>query len=193
MSREVFISVDVESDGPIPGDNSMLSFGAVVLDDPAKTFYRELKPISNQYDPAAVQVLRRSGLDREKLAAEGSDPKTAMEEFRAWIAEVCGPDGRPIFVSFNATYDWMFAYWYLMHFTGSKPFGHSGLDIKAYYMGALGKTRWAETGKRSIDRRFRPNPHEFPHTHNGLDDAREQAELFRCIKRYAETQNARRA
>lgn len=32
MPPEIYVSTDVESDGPIPGPNSMLSFGSVALD-----------------------------------------------------------------------------------------------------------------------------------------------------------------
>lgn len=39
-----YIMVDVESDGPIPGDYSMISFGAVVVDETLdKTFYGRLQ------------------------------------------------------------------------------------------------------------------------------------------------------
>ena len=45
-----YIMVDVESDGPIPGDYSMISFGAVLVDTQLdKTFYRQLQPISDKF------------------------------------------------------------------------------------------------------------------------------------------------
>lgn len=182
MTREVFISVDVESDGPIPGDYSMLSFGAVLVYDLDACFYRELKPMSENFDPDTVAFLKRHGLDREKLTMSGADSALAMREFADWIRKVCGQDGRPVFVAFNATYDWMFVHWYLMHFVGQNPFGISGLDIKAYYMGARGTHYWSETIKRKFDKRFRPDPKELPHTHNALDDAKEQAEIFRRLR-----------
>lgn len=192
MKLDIYISTDVEADGPIPGDYSMLSLGASVLGNPENTFYRELKPVFGEGDPETVTWLKKQGLDREKLKTTGIDPKTAMEEFTTWLKFVSGSSNRPVFVAFNATYDWMFVYWYLVHFTNSKPFGISGLDIKAYYMGAMGKTQWTETSKRNLDPRFIPDPNELPHTHNALDDAREQAEIFLRIKQHAETKNTSR-
>lgn len=178
MSRaEAYVSVDVETDGPIPGDYSMLSLGAVVVDASEDAFYRELRPISERFDPAAAQV---SGLDRAQLVRTGADPGTAMREFAEWIGRIAS-GRRPVFVAFNATFDWMFVHWYFIHFVGSDPFGISGLDIKAYYMGALGKAAWSETTKRNLDARFRS---ELPHTHNALDDAREQAEVFRRLRAF---------
>ncbi|HKD36799.1 MAG TPA: hypothetical protein VKB78_08355 [Pirellulales bacterium] len=56
--------VDVEADGPIPGDYSMVSFGAIVV-EPAldKAFYGKLKPISEKWIPEALEV---SGFTREE-------------------------------------------------------------------------------------------------------------------------------
>ncbi len=175
MPPDVFISVDIEADGPIPGDYSMSSFGACVVGDGA-TFYRELKPITDRFDPEAAVV---AGLDRAKLIAEGAEPSAAMRDFNDWIREVSRKKGRPVFVGFNATFDWMFVHWYFIHFVGKNPFGIAGLDIKAYYMGALGKEHWSDTAKRNMDPRFLSNR---PHTHNALDDAREQAEIFARIR-----------
>jgi DNA polymerase III epsilon subunit-like protein len=176
---DVYISVDIEADGPIPGDFSMSSLGAVVVGSPEQTFYRELRPISDRFDPAAASV---SGLDRAKLVADGADPAATMRDFAAWLNSVSA-GGRPVLVAFNATFDWMFVHWYFVHFVGRDPFGISGLDIKAYYMGALGKDSWADTTKRNLESRFRS---ELPHSHNALDDALEQAEVFAKIKAWAE-------
>ncbi len=173
--RDVTISIDIEADGPIPGDYSMSSFGAVVVDRPEHTFYRELRPISTQWIPEAAAV---SGLDRDQLIRDGADPAQAMRDFADWIAQVSA-GGRPVFVAFNATFDWMFVHWYFIHFTGKDPFGISGLDVKAYYMGALAKPSWSATSKRNLEPEFLS---DRPHTHNALDDAREQAEVFAKIR-----------
>jgi len=52
--------------------------------------------------------------------------------------------------------------------------GSSGLDINAYYMGKFGKI-WSETSKKQVKTTF---PSNLQHTHNPLDDALEQAEIF---------------
>jgi DNA polymerase III epsilon subunit-like protein len=163
MKDEVYVSVDVETSGPIPGEYSMLSLGAVVVGDVSKTFYREFKPITDRYVAEALQV---SGLSLEKLKETGNEPATAMQDFESWISSVSN-DRRPVFTAFNATFDWMFVAYYFHRFLGRNPFGISGLDIKAYYMGKLG-TSWAETAKKRMGKRFRS---EHKHTHNALDDA----------------------
>jgi ribonuclease T len=177
--EDVYISVDIEADGPIPGDYSMSSLGAAVVDEPEHTFYLELKPISERWDPQAAAV---AGLEREALMVRGTDAEAGMRAFATWIREVAR-GRRPVFVGFNATFDWSFVHWYFMHFTGEDPFGISGLDIKAYYMGALGKRRWADTTKGHIEPAFHS---EIPHTHNALDDARGQAEMFAKIRAHSQ-------
>ncbi len=58
-----YVMIDVESDGPIPGDYSMVCFGAVIVEPGLnRTFYRRLKPISDQFIPEALAI---SGFSRE--------------------------------------------------------------------------------------------------------------------------------
>ena len=173
---ELYISVDIEVSGPIPGEYSMLSLGTCVVYGASKTFYREFKPITDKFIPEAIEV---SGLSLGKLRETGIEPANGMAEFEGWVKQVAS-DNRPVFTAFNATFDWMFVNYYFYRFLGRNPFGISGLDIKAYYMGKFG-TSWGETAKKRMDKRFRS---ERKHTHNALDDAIEQAEIFRKILDY---------
>lgn len=179
----LYISIDVEADGPIPGPFSMLSFGAAVCGrfqdktgftpaDPSRqTFYRELRPISPDFVPDALAV---SGLDRDHLSANGAEPEQAMADLRSWVTEVCAGD-KPIMVGYPVCYDWMFLYWYLVRFGGDSPFGHSGsMDMKTMFASKANRSI-AFVGKRSMPKHLLP---DRPHTHNALDDAIEQGELF---------------
>ena len=97
--EELFISVDIETSGPVPGEYSMLSIGACVIFDVSRTFACELKPTSAKSNPDAIRV---SGLSLEKLAQTGLTPRDAMSEFSEWLLRVCMANTRPIFVGFNA-------------------------------------------------------------------------------------------
>ncbi|HYG96537.1 MAG TPA: hypothetical protein VD741_05450 [Solirubrobacterales bacterium] len=182
MSGDLYISADIEADGPIPGPYSMLSFGLAVAGSydgealrPAApeppTFYRELKPISARFEPEALAV---SGLDRDRLCVEGCDPPDAMGEAKEWIREQAG-DRLPVMVAYPAVFDWMFMYWYFVRFAGGSPFGVSGsLDMK---------TMFQQKARVTIDRALRtqlppPLRSARPHTHHARDDALEQAEIF---------------
>lgn len=119
-----YIMVDIQSDGPIPGDYSMISFGAVLVDELLdKTFYGKIKPISEKYIPEALAV---SGFSREETLSF-DDAVTVMKEFSDWLKNIA--KDRPIFISDNNGFDWMFICWYFHHFTGSNPFGHSSQNL----------------------------------------------------------------
>lgn len=172
--KEVFISVDVETAGPIPGEFSMLSIGACVVGDPQAEFECTIKPINDNADPAALEV---TGLSIEELRRNGSEPDTAMRSFAEWVGRVAGPDGTPVFVGFNAPFDWSFVNYYFHRFVGANPFGFTALDIKALWMGISGCS-WADTRSSRMTERLGPST---TGDHNALHDARHQAELFRLV------------
>jgi len=172
---ERFISVDVETAGPTPGDYAMISIGACPVDDPDRGFYVELKP---DRDAVVESALKVSGLSMQTLAVEGTDPRQAMEEFAQWIRDVVPPQThRAVFVGFNAVFDWMFVNEYFVRYDVENPFGHGGLDIKSYYVGMMGST-WEQTSMKHLSPKYLAGR---PLSHNALGDARDQAELFRRI------------
>ncbi|MBX3091492.1 MAG: 3'-5' exonuclease [Cryobacterium sp.] len=180
--RETLISVDVETAGPNPSNYSMLSIGACLVDDPAMSFYIELKPVN---DAMTTEALSISGLTIEHLEEQGVDPAEAMQHFDAWISGAVNDDEVPIFVGFNAAFDWMFVCDYFERFLGRNPFGHSAIDIKSFYLGMAGGS-WGETSLRFLSPRFLDGR---PLSHNALGDAQDQAALFTAI---AEDAAARR-
>jgi len=191
---DLYISADVETDGSVPGIYSLLSFGMYVVgsydgerlrrpDDP-QTFYRELKPISDRFERDALAV---NGLDRDRLAIEGADPTAAMEQAAAWVTAVAGVH-RPVLVAYPVAFDWSFLYWYFERFTAAgSPFGHSScLDIRTLYQAQAG-TVFDLSGKRNMPPELIPSEH---HTHNALDDAIEQGELFANLLEWTQRRRA---
>ncbi|WP_189299163.1 3'-5' exonuclease [Streptomyces cinerochromogenes] len=188
VKPSLYISVDIEADGPIPGPYSMLSLGAAVAgvqdgagftaaDPEERTFYRELRPISQEFVAEALAV---SGLDRDRLIAEGAEPDVALAEFAAWVREVSA-GAQPVMCGYPASYDWTFLYWYLIRFTGSSPFGHSGcLDMKTLYA-TKARLPLRAVAKGTMPRELLSRRR---HTHHALDDAIEQAELFARLMRW---------
>jgi ribonuclease T len=175
--KEIYISVDIEASGPVPATYSMLSLGAARVDDPKQTFYVEMKPTSDSFEPEAMKVVGRT---LGEFAEKGRDPKDAMLAFRDWLALVAR-GGKPVFVGFNAVFDWAFVNFYFHHHLGENPFGFGGIDIKSYYMGMSGCT-WDDTRSSRIASDLKS---PTPHTHNALDDAIEQAEMFRRMRKKA--------
>lgn len=160
-----YVVVDIEADGPIPGKYSMISLGAVALDDLSKTFYTEIRPISEEWVPEALNV---SGFTRKQTLKFPFTATDAMQNFRDWLGlEVGG--SRFLFVSDNAGFDWMFVCWYFHQFLGENPFGHSPASITWLYKGLARNTR-ADFRKDGLRQRR--------HTHNALDDALGNAEAL---------------
>ena len=162
-----YIMVDVEADGPIPGDYSMVCFGAVLVREGLdQTFYARLKPISKTWIPDALAI---SGFTRDETLAF-DDPGVAMAAFADWIKE--RTKGRAFFISDNNGFDWQFINWYLWRFTGGNPFGHSSTNLGSLYKGMVGDT-------------FQNFKHlrRTPHTHNPLDDAMGNAEALLEMKK----------
>lgn len=173
--NELFISVDVETSGPIPGEFSLLSIGACAVDDPRHQFECLLKPISDKADSKALEV---SGLSMEHLAIDGLEPRPAMENFEAWLKALAGDEDQLIFVGFNAPFDWSFVNYYFHRFLGRNPFGFTALDIKAFYMGKTGCS-WRETRSSVMRQSLKP---ALAGNHDALRDALYQAEMFRLAR-----------
>jgi hypothetical protein len=161
-----FFSVDVEADGPIPGDFSMVSFGAVLVEPGLeRTFYGQLRPISERWVPEALAV---SGFSREETLAF-DDPAEVMRKFAAWIGEQGA--GQPRFIADNNGFDWQFINWYFHHFLGANPFGHSSANLGWLYKGLV----------KDAFQSFK-HLRETRHTHHPVDDAKGNAEALLKMK-----------
>lgn len=172
---ELFISVDVETSGPVPGIYSMLSLGACVVVDPDICFYRELKPMTMAHDPEALAV---TGFDLSVLIENGCEPRLAMKDFALWVKKQCGSESKPVFVGFNAAFDWSFINYYFHYYDVENPFGYAALDIKSYFM-AMQKTSWQESRSSFAGKHFSiPRKND----HNALDDSIFQAGIFSALR-----------
>ena len=161
-----YVMVDIEADGPIPADYSMISLGAVIVEPGlSRTFYGTLKPISQRWIPEALRV---SGHSREETLAF-DDPAEVMQRFEHWVAQNGGE--RAFFVSDNNGFDWQFVNWYFHHFLGRNPFGHSSTNLGSLYKGLVKDT-------------FQSFKHlrRTAHTHHPVDDARGNAEALLQMK-----------
>ena len=159
-----YISVDVEADGPIPGEYSMVSFGAVIVDKEGKfdkTFYGQIKPISEHWIEEALAV---SGHTRgECISFEW--PEKVMTNFDKWITE--NSKGHPMFLSDNNGFDWQFINYYFHRFIKRNPFGHSSRNLNDIYKGAAHNMFSSFKHLRTTK-----------HTHHPVDDAKGNAEAF---------------
>jgi hypothetical protein len=183
---DAYFSADVETDGPIPGPFSMLSFAIVYAGSfdgkrfqrPKSydcTFYRELKPISSQFQEEALKV---NGLDRDRLCREGRDPEQVMTEACQWVKDIC-ESTNPVLVAYPLSFDWSWLYWYFVRFSAEgSPFGYSRcFDIKTA-LSVKARIPISRAGRARLNPSLGSNR---AHTHHAIGDAIEQAEIFANI------------
>lgn len=158
---KTYIMVDIESNGPIPGDYSMTSLGVVIVDEILdKTFKVNIKPISEKYDPA-----RRNFADEK----DAMGAKEAMQKFKEWLGR--NVSDTPVLVSDNNGFDWMFVCWYFWHFLGENPLGYSSQNISSLYKGLKKdlNIKIDSLRKRTL-------------VHDALEDAIDNAKIFLELK-----------
>lgn len=172
---EIYVSTDVETDGPIPGPHSMLSF--------ASAAYRADKTLVRTFSANLTLLPEAAGhpdtmswwqTQPEAWAAARRDPQEPATAMPAYVRWLKGLPGTPVFVAYPAGFDFLFVYWYLIRFAGESPFSFSALDIKTYAM-ALLRGDYRQAVKRNMPKAWFD---DLPHTHCALDDAIEQGALF---------------
>lgn len=167
VAERRWVSVDVETDGPAPGDYSMVAIGAVLVATPEIGFLGYLKPLEGA--GWKEEMLTMSRLNRVQTLGF-PPPRETIRAFADWIKKEAGES--PIFVSDNNGFDFAFVNWYFHHFLGENPFGHSSRHIGSLYQGV----------ERDVDVHFR-HLRITPHDHNPMNDARGNAEVLQEIKR----------
>lgn len=172
---ELYISTDVETDGPIPGPHSMLSLGSAAYTankDILSTFSANLETLPDA--SAHPKTAAWWATQPDAWAACRKDlesPVMAMTRYVAWLKSL---SGRIVFVAYPAGFDFVFVYWYLIRFADESPFSFSALDMKSCAMAHLRKD-YRDITKTNMPRHWFD---ELPHTHIALDDAIEQGALF---------------
>ncbi|WP_374246962.1 3'-5' exonuclease [Zoogloea sp.] len=172
---EVYVSVDIETDGPMPGRHSILSLGAAA-------FTREGGEISRfsvnlealpglAPDPRTMAWWATQPAAWSACRRAPEPPDVGMGRFVAWLRDL---PGRPVFVAYPAAFDFPFVLHYLAEFVGENPFGYAVIDIRTYAM-ALLRRPYRASGRSAMPAAWSPPE---PHTHVALDDAVEQGRLF---------------
>ncbi len=170
MSATWFV-VDVEADGACPGLFSMVSFGAIRVDEKLETyFYGTTAPISDKFDPAALAVIGTTRVQHLGYA----DPVVTMRDFARWIEQSTPQGAHAVFISDNPAHDWQWINYYFHRFNdGMNPFGVSARRIGDLWSGLKRDAGAASTWK---------SLRKTAHTHNPVDDARGNAEALLAMR-----------
>jgi hypothetical protein len=174
--NEIYISTDIEADGPIPGPHSMLSFASAAYAADKRllaTYTANLETLPGaEPHPNTMEWWKQFPQAWEACRRDVRAPQVAMREYLAWLQQL---PGRPVFLGWPASWDFMWVYWYLVRFTGERPFRENALDIRSYAMG-MRRSEFRLTTRTYMPKRWFDAG--LPHTHVALDDALEQGALF---------------
>lgn len=168
-----YIVVDVEADGPCPGPYSMVSFGAVLLDEKLdRTFLGRTRPISDKWIPEALAV---SGYTREQHL-RFDEPIGVMALFASWLR--INSNGKPTFISDNPAFDWQWINHYFHCYRSGpnpNPFGFSARRIGDLYCGMKMDA--------SLNREWKALHRKTSHDHNPVNDAMGNAEALLAMRK----------
>ena len=188
---EIYISVDIETDGDCPGLSSMLSLGAVVISpnppghaalySVGDTFYKTFKRLPEaRPSNATMEWWDNFPKQWEETRRNPVDPAEGMKDFEDWVVSAMRAleaedvrDPKPIFLAGPIGFDFTFVYYYMHRFLGRSIFGHNGVDMRSLAMGILDQPYLAKKERHPIEWATK-----LPHTHNALEDAMEQADRF---------------
>ena len=185
---EIYVSTDIEADGPFPGPHSMLSLASVAMwpdETVVSEFSVNLQELpETQPHPVTTKWWAEFPEAYAEARRDPEPPETALPRYAEWIESL---PARAVFVAYPVAWDFGWVYSYLLRFAGRCPFGHSGLDVKTLAMAAL-------------ERPFRDSTkNQFPaewceteglRAHVALDDARQQGVMFcRILKALRQRQN----
>ncbi len=187
----VYVSVDVETNGRLPGKHSMLQIGAVAFSAQGKVLERfsiNLKPLpGSTTDPSTMEFWRKQPREAQLAVTKNpEDPKVAILRFYDWVAKF----KKPLLLMAPVLFDGTWLRWYIERYvTDEARLFHNSLDLRSVIFSFTGEYRgdyrallYAYTGFQA-----KAEP-----SHLAVDDALDQGQCFFAILKYADENGLRR-
>lgn len=181
----IYVVADVEVDGPIPGENSMLCLGSVAVGEDGRIleeFSVSIKPLRDAVaDPATIEWFQKFPAAWQALNTDPQEPVDAIQSFVRWVKSL---DGEPIFVAHPLAMDGPWVDLYMRRFarirllkgpwTGERLFYDGCLCLRSFASGRLG---WPlrECTVENYESSWLGG---LTHTHHALEDARAYANFL---------------
>jgi len=103
MKEAIYVSVDIETNGPIPADNSMLSLGGAAFDQNGaliSTFYANLEEVQgSSSNPGTMEWWGKNQEAYNQTQIDKQDPGSVMWRFVEWVESL---GGKPVCVCYPA-------------------------------------------------------------------------------------------
>lgn len=173
--QEIYVSTDIETNGPIVGKHSMLSFASVAL-LADKTilgiFEANLELLAGaEAHPETMQFWNEHPSEWAECRKNLQCPEIAIKQYVEWVKSL---PGEAIFVAYPIGFDFTFINWYMLQFAHENPFERRMIDIKSYAMAVL-KRPFSQCSKDYLPQHWFD---QVPRKHVALDDAMVQGLLF---------------
>ena len=185
---EVYVSIDIETDGPAPGLNSMLSLGAAAFQGGTlefDTWYATMNPLPEaKPDPKTWAWWHTQPEALKEVQRNRVDPEEAMQKFVFWCENL---PGKPVAVGWPIAFDFGFLNYYCHRFTGKNPLGFGGCDIRSYANGLTLHSSYYGLKERDVRKISGTINKEGLRPHVAVDDAIEQGRLFMALREFAVT------
>lgn len=179
VASPIFIVTDIESDGPTPLHNSMLSFASVAIEADGTVHGEfEAQLLARPDRTTNEQTMEWWATQPEAWAAttaNAEDPAVVMPRYADWVENLPGPK---VFVAAPMIFDGLWMDHYLDEFAGTRVLSGPFKSRQIFRGGGVCLYTMAGTlrGAPYLDWGMSKLPAEFyghiAHTHKAIDDAR---------------------
>lgn len=166
MAKSFWVMVDIEANGPCPGQYSMTEFGATII-DPSKDvfkmprFHCKFTSLDGEKEDAQALLAIAGERDRHEVPMDMEidtvflgGHQSGMEFFKIWLQDKV--EGRPLFISDNNGFDWQFINYYFWKYCNGSPFGHSSTNMGSLYKGFMKNVHWNFKHLRKVKHTHHP-------------------------------------
>jgi DNA polymerase III epsilon subunit-like protein len=181
--NQIYIVVDIELNGLMPGTNSILSIGAVAstMDQEVSSFYKKLLPLEDlSADPETMDWWKTQPEAWQEVNTNTETAAVVIEAFREWVKSF---GKSPVFVASPLVLDYPFIKWYLHRFGGEPLFEdfepvQRTLDLASFTAGKL-NVPLAKARRMQLPPEMTQG---MPgHSHKAIDDARGYGVILRNV------------
>jgi len=186
-----YVVIDIETDGMLPGRNSIMSLAAIAADESGAElgmFSANLAPLPDAApDPNTLSWWWTQPEAWAAATREQELPEVVVVRFVNWVKSLPGDKA---IVCHPLLFDGPWLDYYLERFLGlrlfpppgreERLFVEGGIDVATFAMAALNRDL-RDCRKGAMPAQFQP---ATPHTHQALDDARGHAEVFFSLLRH---------
>ena len=183
QDSQIYIIVDLELNGMIPGEHSILSIGAVATTETEEvsSFYKKLQPLEELLaDSETMDWWKTQPEAWQEVSTDAEPAVQVIVAFRDWVKSF---GKSPVFVASPLILDYPFIKWYLHKFGGEELFEdftpiQRTLDLASFTAGKL-DIPLARSRRMQLSPEITQGMPE--HSHKAIDDARGYGILLRNV------------